>query len=196
MSLDMRTRTAFDPLGRLASFETRIWINEAETPLRISGTIVSGTLRLQIKAADFYKKIEKPWPAGGMLASEVMPESKLLSLYPGRRWQMEVFSPFAALGNSVELLEAVVTCNTRLAFGEESLLAREVECRTLDRTGASDQESLRAKMWVAEDGRVLKQEAYLFGSRLTFTRRNEAASAILADKQLRIERLAATMAIQ
>ncbi len=196
MSLDMRTRIGFDSLGRLGSFETRIWINRAETPLRITGTTTAGKLCLQIKSGNFSKVIEKAWPADGLLASEVMPESKLLSVYPGKRWQKEVFSPFASLGKSVELLEAEVTGNVKLLFGDEMLLVRVVEYRTLDRTGASTQDSLRAKMWVSEDGRVLKQEAYLFGSRLTFSRQDEATSEKLGDQHLQIEQFASSMPIK
>ena len=186
LSLETRTRTAFDGFGRLARFETRIEVNQLAFPILVNGTVVGHKLKLSLRAGDLQRRLEKPWPSGGVLAHEVLPETKLINVHPGKRWRREVFSPFSGSSEPVEILEAIVVEDVKIDYAGEFIVARQIEYRAPDRTGASDEERLRARMWVAEDGRVLKQETYLFGSRLTFTRLDEESSLAAAESRLKL----------
>ena len=186
LSLETRTRTAFDGFGRLARFETQIEVNQLEFPIRVIGTVAGRNLKLRLRAGEISQSLEKPWPAEGVLAHELLPETKLMGIYVGMRWQREVFSPFSASTEPLEMLEAVVVEDVKLEYGDEVVLARKVEYSVPERTGASEEDRLRARMWIAEDGRVLKQETYLLGSRLTFIRLGETDSRRAARRRLNL----------
>lgn len=193
LSLTSRTRTAFDGFGRLARFETRIRINQLDFPIVVTGTVAGHKIKLSVRAGDISRRVERPWPADGVLAHDVLPETKLINVYPGKRWRREVFSPLAGRGEPVEMLEAEVTDSVKITHDGNAVEARLVEYRAPGRTGASDAELLRARMWVGEDGRVLMQETYLFGSRLTFTRLGDQASRLAAKQDLQLSRHASML---
>lgn len=193
LSLETRTRTVFDGFGRLARFETRVRVSQLEFPIKITGVVGGDVLRLAMRAGQLYREVERAWPEDGVLANDVVPESKLITLYPGKRWRREVYSPIGSATEPLEVLDAEVIENVKINHDGEAVVARLVEFRSPGRTGASDAELLRARMWVAEDGEVLKQETYLFGSRLTFRRLNRDASREAAERDLQLDRRASTL---
>lgn len=193
VALEMKTRTAFDTGGRLTNFRTRLNVNQLDFPIVVAGSVAGTKLRLTVNAGPLRKRVDQAWPAEGVLASEIVPESKLINVYPGKRWRKEVFNPLAKVGDPVEVLEATVEGDIKISHGGDAVRVRVVEFRSPGRTGASDADRLRAKMWVAEDGRVLKQETYLFGSCLTFTRLDDERSRTIAIRDLQIDREASIL---
>ncbi|MEO0531328.1 MAG: hypothetical protein AAF266_12255 [Planctomycetota bacterium] len=193
LSFTMRTRTTYDTIDRLYAFETKMTVGQLESPVLIRGRVVSETLQLTVRVGDLIRRrFEHPWPSDGRLGSDLTPTGKLLPLYEGRRWTSEVFSPFASPGTPLELVEARVTQRLRFTDEEASTDAWEVEFRSLEKTGSTDKGRVRASLYVAEDGRVLKQEAYFLGSSITFLRRSDVRSAQLAKEHLQLEKYATT----
>ena len=72
--------------------------------------------------------------------------------------------------NPVEILHAKVEGYESVPVGDESVLTLTVIYRSDSGSILGGGQTPRGKLWVAEDGTVLKQTAYLFGSQLTFER--------------------------
>lgn len=186
LSVDMRTRIGFDTLERLADFETKFLIDDQTQPVVLRGEINGGKLKLKVKAASITKTFEHAWSHDGIIASEMMPETKILGVYPGRKWQKEVFSPIGSPHRPIELLQVEVAPSERYEFDGKIYRVNPVEYRTAERVGTSNAERLRARVLVAENGEVLKQQIYFMGSSLTFTRMNDQASEAMAITRLKI----------
>ncbi|WP_146575581.1 hypothetical protein [Botrimarina hoheduenensis] len=185
LGLDIDTHTVFDPLERLSHFKMRITIKDLHEPVIVTGRVKDAKLELRVRAGEFAdNRVTHDWPTEGLLASELMPEAKLLSAYVGRRWQKEVYSPFGTLKSPVEVLNALVVEEIKPSHNGQSIVARLVEFRAPVKAGVSDEGRLRATMLVAEDGRVLQHEAHFLGSRITFDRLSEAESARLGSERL------------
>lgn len=196
LSFSMRTRTTYDSLDQLYAFETKMVVNQIETPISLRGDIARDRLRLTVRVGDLIKRrFDHPWPSNGTLAGDLTPTSKLLPLYEGRRWTREVFSPLSSPSEPIELMEARVTERLRLTFDSDSTDVWEVQIRSLEKTGSTDQGRLRASLYVADDGRVLKQEAFFLGSSVTFLRRSDEKSAQLASEHLELAKYATTVQV-
>ncbi len=186
LSIDIRTRIGFDSFERLADFETKFLVDDNTHPVVLRGQINGGMLKLKVRAASITKTFEHAWSHDGIIASEMMPETKMLGVYPGRTWQKEVFSPIASPHRPIELLQVVVAPTERFEFNGKIRRVNPVEYRSGDRVGTSNLERLKARVLVAENGEVLQQQIFFMGSSLTFTRMNEEASKAMAIKRLKI----------
>lgn len=194
IKLDTRSRTTLDSFKNLATFETRVRVNDLPSLIRMSGGVQKEMLRLKITTGDFERTIERPFQSGGMLGSELTPEPKLISMYVGRKWRKEVYSPLASPSNPVELLEAEVMEEVKISHREVPVRTRRIEFRTLSSVGVSEEDRLRAVLWVDESGHVLRQDAYFMNVRLRFERETPARAVKLASHYLELHRYA-TMAV-
>lgn len=184
LSIEMDTRLGFDSLNRLADFESKFVVGANTTPVILRGRIQGGELQLKVRASTITKEFKHQWNDRGNFTSEIMPETKLLGIYEGKHWQREVFNPIASPHNPMELLEATVGPAERYAYDKELIRVFPVMYLTPERIGKSNEERLKAKLLVAEDGLVLKQELKFLGSKLVFTRLNERTSRIMAETRL------------
>jgi hypothetical protein len=94
-----------------------------------------------------------------------------------------VYSPlrFSDNRNPIEILHAKVEGKEVVAQGEDSIQALAVVYRIDSGSILGGAQTPRGKMWVAEDGTVVKQTARMFGSDLTFVRADaERTKKILA----------------
>ncbi|MGL4512788.1 MAG: hypothetical protein ACRCT8_06830 [Lacipirellulaceae bacterium] len=192
LSLTIRTRTAFDPLGRLTSFHTDIGLNDLESHVYIHGRVEKDTVRLRLRTGTYSKEIEQPWPADARLANELTPESKLLGVFPGQRWRKEVYSPFGSPTNPLEMIEAHVVDELRITHEKKQVLVKKIEYRAVEPTGKAAGKRLRGTLYVADDGRVIRQEVFLLGSKLEFERLSDRMSEKVADERLDLNRYAST----
>lgn len=174
----------FDALGSLVSFQTQLRLTDYAEPIRLNGTVKGDELVLRVRIGEITRRFEQPWSPEASLASEFSPEPRILPVYEGRAWRHEVYSPLAPTSRPVEVLEARVTDRVRHEFAGETLNAWIVEYRSTEKTGRSEDGRVRAELRVAEDGRVLQQDARLFGTRLTLVRMTEEESQRLADEKL------------
>jgi hypothetical protein len=185
LRLDMRSRTTLDSLDQLAMFETRVQVNELPTSFYVKGKLRGGSLEMRSQFGDQVHRFEYPWNRNAVLGSELMPDAKLLQLYVGRKWQREVYNPLVGDSGPSELIEAEVVEEEPIYFHGQLHTTRRIEYRSVNADGVSTTNRRRARLWVAEDGTVLREELVLMDLVLTFDRvpddRTEQMAAELLD---------------
>ncbi|TWT35667.1 hypothetical protein KOR34_05610 [Posidoniimonas corsicana] len=187
--LDMRNKSTLDSFGNLATIASRVNLNEMESVVRVDGHVGDGKLKLRIRSGEISRLVEYPWQDGDLMG-ELTPESVMLQAYVGRTWRSEAYSPFASPHDPVELVEARVVEEEDLLFDQRLTRTRRVEYRSVSAAGVSSRNRLRSVVWVAEDGRVLRQDVYFLNTRLRFTRLSDEESVAVADEHLELDRYA------
>jgi hypothetical protein len=190
ISVDTRTRLVLDSLGNLATFETKVRLNDLPLVMRVLGQVDGPELRLKIQSGEITHEMSYPVPSQMMLTNELIPEPKLLQIYVGRKWQQEVFSPFRSPTNSMEIMQAEVVEEGPIEHGGEPTMARRIEFRSMTGAGVAADNTLRAVVWVAEDGTVLRQDIYLMSAKLRFVRCTDEPMLELAHKLLDLDTVA------
>jgi hypothetical protein len=190
ISVDTRTRMVLDSLGNLSNFETKVRLNDLPLMMRVLGRVDGPELRLKIQSGEITHEMSYPVPSQMLLTNELIPEPKLLQIYVGRKWQQEVFSPFRSPTNSMEIMQAEVVEEGPMIHNGTTTLARKIEFRSLTGAGVAADNTLRAVIWVAEDGTVLRQDIYLMSAKLRFVRRTEKSMLDLARNLLDLETVA------
>ena len=190
ISLDTRTALVLDSLGNLSSFDTRVWLNDLPLVMKVLGRIDGAELILKLQTGDVTHESRYPVPARSMLASELIPEPKLLQAYVGRKWQQEVYSPFRPPSSSMEIMQAEVVEETWMEHRGERTRARKIEYRAMSPAGVASSNTLRAVLWVDDEGTVLRQDVHLMDARLRFERCDEPHMLELAEKLLDLENVA------
>jgi hypothetical protein len=198
VSLDIRSAFYLDSLGNLSSFSTKVRLNDLpKVQMKVLGKVVGPDLVLRVQTGDTSQgPFTYPVPTASMLTSELVPESKLLPIYVGRKWQQEVYSPFRAPGNSLEIMQAEVVAEHVIDHRGERIHARKIEYRTLSTAGVTPDNTLRAVVWVADDGTVLRQDVVLMDARLRIERCMEPRMIIMAKDLLDINSVATIPAPQ
>lgn len=166
MEFDVDTLMTFDGLGSLYRFDSRI-----ADAIKIDGEIVGPDLKLSVRYGETTpKEIVVPAPRGAMLSDSMSPQSHLPGLKEGQNWTIAVYKPFAALEHPTEILHATVERKVEIAVDGRQIRAWLVVYRSDPGAAAGGEGSERAKLWVQEDGAVVKQELKILGRGLTFTR--------------------------
>ncbi|MCC7475450.1 MAG: hypothetical protein IT425_08650 [Pirellulales bacterium] len=190
VSLDIRSNFVLDTLGNLANFSTKVRVNDLPTVMRVDGKVDDAQLRMRFHSGEIAHEVGYPIPAGTQLTNEMVPDSKLLQVYVGRKWQQEVYNPFRPPGNSLEILQAEVKEERWFEHRGERYRAKKIEYRSLSTAGVSTDNTLSAVVWVAEDGMVLCQDIFLMNVKLRFERCTEPEMIELAERLLDIESVA------
>jgi hypothetical protein len=106
------------------------------------------------------------------------PQAKLPGLREGQTWNVRIYSPFRRPNNPTEVLQATVEGIKPMLWEGHTVDTWLVVYRSDPGAGTASTETPRVRLWVRDDGTVLKQEANLLDSRITFVRlSDEAASA-------------------
>jgi hypothetical protein len=190
ISLDTRTSLVLDSLGSLSSFDTKVRLNKLPVMMKVQGRVDGAELRVKIQSGEVTHEVSYPVPAQSLSANELIPEPKLLQVYVGRKWQQEVFSPFRPPGSSIEILQAEVVEEGTIDHQGRTTKARKIEFRSLSPAGVAADNTLRAVVWVAEDGTVLRQDMYLMTAKLRFERSTDAETLELAQELLDLKSVA------
>jgi hypothetical protein len=191
VSLDTRSVFVLDSLHNLSSFSTKVRLNDLPVIMRVRGKVDGAELKLTIQSGDVtHPSVSYPIPSSSSLASELIPDPKMLQVYVGRKWQQEVYSPFRPPGNSLEILEAEVVEERHIEHRGDWLHARKIEYRSLSAAGVTADNRLRAVVWVADDGMVLRQDVFLMDAKLRFERCLEPRMIKLAEALLDINSVA------
>jgi hypothetical protein len=192
VSLDTRSLFVLDSLNNLSSFTTKVKLNDLPVLMRVRGKVQGAELVLTIQSGDVtHSPVSYPIPSTSSLASELIPDPKMLQVYVGRKWQQDVYSPFRPPGNSLEILEAEVVEERVIEHRNERVNARKIEYRCLSTAGVTADNRLRAVVWVADDGTVLRQDVYLMEAKLRFERCTEPRMIKKAEQLLDINSVAA-----
>jgi hypothetical protein len=190
IALDIRSRLTLDSLQNLSSFETRVRLNDFPLVMKVTGKVEGGELLLKIQSGEVTHTAVYPVPKQSLLGSELIPDSKLLSVYVGRKWQQEVYSPFRPPTESLEMLQASVVEEGWLEQRGERKRTRKIEFRAMSPAGVAVENTLRAVVWVGDDGVVLRQDLHVMDAKLRFERREEPHMIMLAQQLLDLESVA------
>jgi len=189
--LDSRTRVALDSLGKLNSFQTKVQVNDLPLVVRIRGLVDGPQLRLSYTSGGVEHETSYPLPTTqSLLDGELIPESKMLQVYVGRRWQVEMFSLFRPPGDALELLQAEVEAEETIMHAGEPTRTKRIAYRTMSASGVTSKQTLRAYVWVGDDCTVLRQEVFLLNTRLRFVRRDDPDMIQLARELLDLDTFA------
>lgn len=190
LSLDIRSRMALDSLHNLSSFETRVRLNDLPLVMKVNGRVEGANLVMKIASGDVAHTAKYPVPKESLLASELIPHPKLLQVYVGRKWQQEMYSPFRPPSDSLEILQAEVVEESWFEQRGNSTRARKIEFRAMSPAGVATDNTLRAVVWVGDDGTVLRQDLHFMDTKLRFERRDEPHMLRLAEELLDLESFA------
>jgi len=191
VSLDARSVFVLDSLNSLSTFSTKVRLNDLPVIMRVRGKVDGAELKLTIQSGDAsHAPVSYRIPSNSSLSSELIPDPKMLQIYVGRKWQQEIYSPFRPPGSSLEILEAEVVEERYIDHRGERVRARKIEYRSLSAAGVTADNRLRAVMWVADDGMVLRQDVYLMDAKLRFERCMEPRKIKLAEDLLDINSVA------
>ncbi len=197
VSLDTSSVFVLDSLNNLSSFDTKVRLNDLPLVMKVHGKVAGAELKLTIQSNDVsHPPVSYPVPSYSSLTSELIPDPKILQVYVGRKWQQEVYNPFRASGNPLEILQAEVVNETEIDHRGKPTHARKIEYRSLSTAGVAVDNTLRAVVWVADDGMVLRQDVYLMDAKLRFERCTEPHMIDLAKKLLDVNSVATIPAAQ
>jgi hypothetical protein len=177
LSMDARSRLEIDPIGRLSRISSRMRVEGHDAEISIDGQVKGTTIKGAVRAGPLVQHFERYLPPDALMGDELSPQAKIPGLRIGQEWTVPVYSPirFSDNRNPVEVLHARVDGHESVPVGDETVLTLTVTYRTDSGSILGGGQTPRGKLWVAEDGTVLKQTTYLFGSQLiTFERASGA----------------------
>ncbi|MCC6126776.1 MAG: hypothetical protein IT426_17575 [Pirellulales bacterium] len=181
LSLDTRSSLLIDPLGKLARFDSTIHTNAIPDSVRIQGVVEGSQLRITIRFKEFSKELKDIYlPQNALLGDALSPQSQLPNLCEGQTWTVPSFSPFRSANAPLEIQIAKVEGRELITWNDEIIDAWIVVYQHDPGRGFVNNQTPRDKLWVADDGRVLKQEATIFDSSMTFTRMTDREARKLA----------------
>jgi hypothetical protein len=157
---------------------------------KVYGKVEGSDLNLKFISGGVSHEVNFSLPNAEHLDGELIPEPKLLQIYVGRKWQVEMFSLFRPPSDALTLLQAEVVEEETIRHKEGNIRARRIEYRDLSAAGVAAEQTLRAAVWVGDDGTVVRQDFYLANTKLRFERRNDSNALRLAHKLLDLETVA------
>ncbi len=190
VSLDVRTAFVLDSLGNLSYFRTEVRLNELPNVMRVYGKVDGPELKLRIQSGEATNEVSYPVPSFSRLSNELVPDPKLLQIYVGRKWQQEIYSPFRPPGSALEIMQAEVVEERMIEHRGERVNARKIEYHSMSAAGVAAKNTLRAAVWVADDGMVLRQEVHLMDAKLRFERCTEPGMRSFAERLLDVDSVA------
>ncbi len=175
LAMAANSRLEIDPLGRLAGIYSRVSAEAYPAEIVIRGRVEGSVLRGSVRSGLLNQPFERYLPPDALMGDELSPQGRMPGLRIGQEWTVPVYSPlrFSDNRNPIEILHAKVEGKELVTQGEESVLALVVVYRTDSGSILGAAQTPRGKLWVAEDGMVVKQTARIFGSNLTFVRADE-----------------------
>lgn len=170
MAFNVISRIEFDSLGNFSSFESKVILNDMPSVMKLSGRVKDSYLRLNVISGQLPYEFVVYMPDSKSLNEMLFPGADLPYMYVGRQWQEEVYSPFRAAGDSIELVQVEVVAEESLEYQGETRRVLRVEYHGLIGSGLSDKARLQSVSWVEPTGAVLRRDVYLGSSKLRFNR--------------------------
>jgi hypothetical protein len=169
LDVDKRSRLTLDPLGRLVRLESKVRIADIMDAIKVTGVVEGSALSLTIQSGEFQRKLDQFLPADALIADELSPQASMPGLRVGQTWTVPLYNPFHPPSTPIEVLQAVVEREDRLTWGGRLMNTRVIVYRSDPGSGLVGNDS-RGRMWVAENGLVLRQEISVFRSHVHFIR--------------------------
>lgn len=183
LEMDAESMVIIDPLGRLSQFESAVWLKPMVDAIRLRGTVEGSELDVEIRAGGqpIYSDMVQ-LPAGALLGDALSPQTQLPGLRQGQEWTVPMYSPIAPYQAPMEILTATVEGTERISWMGESVDAWMVVYRSQGNSGLGGSDSPHSRLWVRDDGTVLRQDTNLFGTTMSFVRLPEAAARRLYER--------------
>ena len=169
LDIDKRSRLVIDPLGRPVEFDSRVRVANLPDAIHVRGEIEGSTLTLTVQSGEMKHKFDRSISPGAMLTDELSPQGLMPRLRVGQRWTVPLYSPFRAVNNPLEILEAVVDREDKIRWDGKTYPCRVIIYRSDAGSGLNGKET-RGRVWVRDDGLVLRQEVTILKSHLHFVR--------------------------
>ncbi|MEX0676580.1 MAG: hypothetical protein WD063_05865 [Pirellulales bacterium] len=169
MDVDKRSRFAVDPLGRLSEFESRVRLADVTDAIRVQGKIDGSTLHLTVTSGEISARLTRSLSPNALMGDELSPQARMPGLRVGQTWTVPLYSPFRAATSPLEILQATVEREDRFHWDGQTVNTRMIVYRGDPGSGLAGDEP-RGRMWVRDDGVVLRQEVSVFKSLVQFER--------------------------
>jgi hypothetical protein len=180
LQMEVRSEVMFDPLSRLCWFSSQVRFPPFLEGIRVRGKADEGRLHLTVSYGEFSQQLDFPLPRHSLFGETSSPQPKLPGLKEGQKWTVQVYSPFANPSQPVEILEARVEKMEPIAWNGSMYDTWVVVYRSEPGKGASRTQTPRGMLWVRPDGTVLRQEATLLDTKITFIRLPRESASLLA----------------
>lgn len=180
--MDAQNTLTIDPLGKLLNFESKIKIAPLNTILRMQGTVEGSKLHVEVHSGDFSYSSDMPLPQHALLNDALSPQTQLPNLAAGQTWTVPVLSPLRPMSNLMEILHARVEDKEPIFWNSDIYDAWLVVYRDDPGLGFGSNSRPRGKLWVLDNGTVIKQQVTLFDCKLSFEKMSDEETAKLVNK--------------
>ncbi|MGD9721368.1 MAG: hypothetical protein AB7O59_09175 [Pirellulales bacterium] len=180
LDIDKQSSLVVDPLGRLVGFESHVRIAEIRDAIKVQGQIEGSSLKLTVQSGEMPHKFERYLPPNALVTDELSPQTSLPGLRVGQSWTVPLYSPFRPPTSPIEVLQARVERAEAFTWDGARVASKLIVYRGDPGSGLSGDEA-RGRMWVRDDGMVLRQEVTVLRSRLNFLRLPDRQAARLAN---------------
>jgi hypothetical protein len=180
LQLEAKSEFVFDPLERLSQFVSSVGFPGMDELAKVRGTLDGTELHLSVRTGEFTYQDEVVLPERALLSDALSPQANLPGLREGQTWNVRIYSPFRPPTNPTEVLQATVEGIKPMLWDGRTVDAWLVVYRNDPGAGTASTQSPRVRLWVRDDGTVLKQEASLLDSTITFVRLSDEEAAARA----------------
>jgi hypothetical protein len=179
LEVDANTTLAIDPFGRPAVLNSLATIGYStgarpRTPevfnIRMDGEVKDNYLHLTVKSGELSYDTTAYLPIDSLLGDALSPQARLPNLRIGQAWTTPIYSPFRSPSSPLEILHAKVERREGITWNGQPTTTLVVEYAADAGGELSSRREPQGRLWVAIDGRVLRQELLLGQSRLVFDR--------------------------
>jgi hypothetical protein len=179
LDIDKKSRLDIDPLGRLVGFESRVRVAGLVDAIKVQGQIEGSILKLSVQSGEFRDKIDRYLPPNALMTDELSPQALMPGLRVGQTWTVPMYSPFRAPSEPIEILQAVVEREDKITWAGKTVNSRLIVYRPDAGSGLAGNEP-RGRVWVRDDGVVLRQEVAVLRSHLQFIRLSDEQAENIA----------------
>ena len=172
LKLDTESTVLIDPLGRLLSFDSVVRMDRMTRLARLRGSVEGAQMSLQVSAGEFSYQTEVCLPPRAMLGDAFSPQSQLPRLRAGQSWRVPAYNPLHPR-QPLEMLKAEVEGLEPIVWQGKPYEAWLVVYRSDPGFGSGNDRTPRGKLWVRQDGTVLRQEMMLLDVTLAFVRMDD-----------------------
>jgi hypothetical protein len=184
--MDVQSVLTIDSLGKLLRFDSKIQLDPLQNILRMQGIADGQQLHVEIRSGNFSYSCDISMPQHAMLNDALSPLARLPHLAAGQSWAVPALNPLRPTASLVEVLRATVEEKEPIFWDKDIRDAWVVVYRGDPGAGFGAKSANRGKIWVLDDGTVIKQEARIFDSILRFVRLSGPETARLVSEQSRM----------
>ena len=172
LDVDKRSLLTIDPLGRLVGLETKVRVADIPDAIKVHGQVEGSALTLTVLSGGVSHKLEQYLPPDALMTDELSPQASMPGLRVGQTWTVPLYSPFRSPSSPMEILQAAVEPGGKITWDARRINSRVIVYRNDPGSGLIGNET-RGRVWVGDDGLVLRQEISVFRSRVHFVRLGE-----------------------